>query len=381
MNRLFSSLWSAPADSVITKDIYHPAKGSWIILVSVLLALFGLANLYSITSSMEKPYFLLQLRHWLVGLAIIVSCVLLLSHKTIKQYAYPFVIFHVILLVIVLWLGDASGGSRRWLDLGIIRFQPSELSKVAMALLGAKFLSTRKHLYIHSLQSLLPLLAAAIGLCLLIFLQPDLGTAALTFLVVVVQLMFVRIHKKSIWIAGLLGICSLAMGWLFILHDYQKQRIFALLHPQLDPTGRSYSQLQSLVAVGSGGDTGKGFLNGTQSHLRFLPSHHTDFVFSGLAEEHGFWRSCIVFILFAMLTYLGLAVGRDSKDSFLALLAIGITTSFFLAFCVNIAMVVGLFPVVGVVLPFFSYGGSAVIALAMMLALLLIIDSYNNRVT
>ena len=166
---------------------------------------------------------------------------------------------------------------------------------------------------------------------------------------------------------------GVAAGNLF-LHDYQKLRVLNLLNPQLDPHGSGYNSLQSLIAIGSGGLLGKGYLQGTQTQLEFLPARHTDFVFSVFAEEHGFWAGAVVFILFGSLVYIALEISRQAKDTFSGLLALGIAAIVFIQFFINVTMVLGLFPVVGMPLPFFSYGGSSLITLCAGLGLLVAIE-------
>ena len=347
-------------------------QGMVVVLCMVILMGLGLANLYSATSAMSGDFFWNQFRHLGVGLGVMALIVWVpLSH--IRKYAYFYVALNYLLLLAVLLWGESAGGAQRWLALGGLRLQPSEFTKLAMALLGAKYLSAKPPLGGYTLRSLSPLLLAVGVMFTLIFLQPDLGTAGIALLVIITQFFLISLTRRTVILGSVLGVVMVLGSWFFVLHDYQKQRILALIHPDSDPMGSSYSQLQSLVAIGSGGSFGKGFLEGTQSHLRFLPSRHTDFIFSVFAEEHGFWSCLAVFLLFATLSYFALEIARNAKTRFCSLLAVGLAAFLFFEFAVNVAMVLGIFPVVGIPLPFFSYGGSSMLSVMVACLWLLMI--------
>lgn len=351
--------------------------GPAVVFCVVALMVLGLANLYSATSTIPGGFFWSQLRHWLVVWAL-VAVIAWIPLRHLRQYAYLYVALNYLLLLIVLFWGESAGGSQRWLALGGLRVQPSELTKLAVALLGAKYLSAQGVQYHYTFSALLPFLLAVGGIFALIFLQPDLGTAGIAVLIVISQLILIKITRSSLMIGGVLCLLIALGGWSFVLHDYQKQRILSLIYPESDPKGSSYSQIQSQVAVGSGGSFGKGFLEGTQSHLRFLPSRHTDFIFSVFAEEHGFWVCLVVFLLFGALSYFAVEIARQAKSRFSSLLAAGLAAFLFFEFAVNVAMVLGIFPVVGIPLPFFSYGGSSTLSVMIACLWLLMIHRQNR---
>ena len=346
-----------------------------ITVVFLLLCTIGLFNLYSAT--VGGPQFYSQLRN--AGLGLIVFGVFgwLISPRVINQYTYWLFGFVCILLAVVLVVGDIRGGSQRWIEIGGFSGQPSELAKLVSAIVTARFFYTNRSVHPYRIRDLWPL-AAMIGLIFgLIFPQPDLGTAGVCVIVAVAQLAFVRIDFRSLLLAGGLGTAAASVAWGFVLHDYQRLRILNLFNPELDPSGSGYHALQSLVAIGSGNLFGKGFLQGTQTQLQFLPERHTDFIFSVFAEEHGFAGAALVFALFLGLTYVGLTVARQAKDTFSALLAAGLSAFFFVEFLINMAMILGLFPVVGIPLPLFSFGGSALLSVACGLGMLVAIDREN----
>jgi rod shape determining protein RodA len=279
-----------------------------------------------------------------------------------------------VLLLLVLAMGKIAGGSQRWIHLGIMSFQPSELAKLTTAIMVGRFFNTRKQQFVYSLRDLLPLTLAIGFIFVLIFQQPDLGTAGVCLIIAACQLAFVPLDPRSVMIAGSGFLATSLVAWNFLLHSYQKLRILNLLNPNLDPSGSGYNSLQSLVAVGSGGAFGKGFAQGTQTQLKFLPAKHTDFVFSVFAEEHGFWGAVAVVLFFVAYTYIALEVSRKAKDTFCALLAIGVAAIVFIQFSINVAMVLAVFPVVGLPLPFFTYGGSSMLTICIASGLLVAID-------
>ncbi len=193
-------------------------------------------------------------------------------------------------------------------------------------------------------------------------------------IIATVQLAFIRVNLKSVGIVATIGLIVVVVAWAFFLHDYQKLRVLNLLNPELDPTGSGYNSLQSLVAIGSGQFLGKGFLQGTQNQLQFLPARHTDFIFAVFSEEHGFLGATVLFALFSLIIYSGLLIAKQARDIFSSLLAIGCAAIIFVSFLINTSMVLGLFPVVGVPLPFFSYGGTALIMFCASLGILVGIE-------
>jgi rod shape determining protein RodA len=347
-------------------------------LLFVGLLSIGLINLYS--ASVGAGFFWAQTRNLIVTLSSFLLFGWIISIRSVAAYTYWFVAFICLLLIIVLFSGRIAGGSQRWISLGPIGFQPSEFAKLATALLMARFFSCNRQDSPYRLRDLMPLLAVLGLIFSLIFAQPDFGTAGMCILIAVCQFAFIRIDLRSIAVVLLALPFVAAVGWNTLLMPYQKLRVLNLLNPNLDPQNTGYHALQSLIAVGSGGLFGKGFMQGTQAHLRFLPERHTDFIFSVFSEEHGFWGSVLVFTAFGLLTYIALDIARHCKDTFAGLLAIGIGALLFLEFSINIAMVMGIFPVVGIPLPFFSFGSSAMLTVCVSLGLLITINRNNSGV-
>ena len=370
-------LHPSDSDQLLTRG---PVSHYWLLIaVFLLLSIIGLANLYSATNG--GAYFVAQLRHMCLGLAAFVTFGWFIPIRYVNTYSYVFYGFTALCLAVVLILGYTAGGAQRWVVLGPIRFQPSEMAKIALAMMVAKYFYNNKAKSDYRISELWPVLACSFFIFALIFIQPDFGTAGICLIVVLVQLAFVRLKIDLKTVLGLAagGISCAAIGWSFLLKDYQKLRILNLLNPNLDPSGSGYNSLQSLVAIGSGKQFGKGFMEGTQSQLQFLPARHTDFIFSVFAEEHGFWGSTLVFVLFAVIAYLSLEIARSARDSFGAILSLGMGGLIFVEFTINVAMVLGIFPVVGMPLPFFSYGGSALITLCLAMGLLVAIDRDSAR--
>jgi rod shape determining protein RodA len=267
--------------------------------------------------------------------------------------------------------GMITSGAQRWIRIGSLSFQPSEFVKISLIIALAKFFekppNQREGFTLKDLPVPFLFLVVPLGLILK---QPDLGTAILLFLIFFSVLLFAKIRWSSLLVLAMTGASILPFLWSF-LKEYQKKRIYTFFNPSLDPLGSGYHIIQSKVAVGSGGIFGKGFMQGTQCKLGFLPEQQTDFIFSVLAEEWGLVGATTVLLLYLSVLIWGLFIARGSKDLFGALLAIGVVGMLFWPAVVNVLMVVGLAPVIGVPLPLFSYGGSSVLATMTALGLLL----------
>ena len=344
-----------------------------LLAIVVAIATIGLLTLYSaVTADASGPQTILfykQLIWFSAGLiAMVVS--FSFNYKLLDRWAYFLYGGCVLLLIWVLLFGKLVGGSRRWLVLGPISLQPSELAKLAIILALAKYFSKDATTRGYTLKELLrPMVLIGIPFSLIVI-QPDLGTAGLLVLIACAMTVFVKIERKSFFI--LLGSCALiAPSVWFFLKDYQKQRIMVFLNPDRDPLGAGYHIIQSKIAIGSGYITGKGYLKGTQNALSFLPEEHTDFIFSVLAEEWGFFGSILLVILFIALIFWGLNIAQGCREPFGTILAVGITAMVFWQVIINIGMTMGLMPVVGVPLPFVSYGGSSVLTTSICFGLLL----------
>jgi rod shape determining protein RodA len=333
------------------------------LLVGLVFAItaVGIVNLYSAGYNRGEgtPLYIKQL-YWLaVGLALMLLT-LFYDYRHLEKLGYPLYLLSVVLLVGVMVAGKMVSGSRRWLPLGPFAFQPGELAKIAIILVLATYFNRRSRLEKMRLKELLVpglLVLVPVGL---IIKQPDLGSGILVTLVAATMTLFVGVYWRTLAALALTLALSSPLIWS-LLKDYQRQRVLTFLNPEQDPLGAGYHILQSMIAVGSGRFWGKGFLQGTQSQLYFLPEQHTDFVFSVFAEEWGFVGSVVLLLLFTGLTLWGLQVARDCKERFGQLLALGVTALIFWQMFINLCMVTGFLPVVGIPLPLFSYGGSSLI--------------------
>lgn len=335
----------------------------WSLLATALvISALGVINIYSSTYPHTPgviPLYVKQI-YWLaLGFAFL-FLTLAFDYRTFIRYGYPFYIGCLFLLLLVMVIGRATSGSQRWLPLGIISFQPSELAKLGIILVMARFFAEKEDTQGYDLRSLaVPFLLLALP-AFLVFKQPDLGTMVLLGLIFLSILAFLGVHRRAWLTMGIACAIAAPLAWHF-LKDYQKTRLRIFLNPELDPLKTGYHITQSKIAVGSGGFWGKGFLHGTQSQLRFLPEQHTDFVFSVWAEEWGFVGGFVLLFLLLLLLSRGLKIASTSKDRGGAILAVGLSAMIFWQAFINIAMVVGILPVVGVPLPLFSYGGTSLI--------------------
>ena len=327
------------------------------------ICLLGILNIYSATSSYKlvgSPYYIKQFYWMTFGLGIsLVLCAV--DYHLLEDLSFWLYGFLLLLLVAVLIFGRRSMGATRWLNLGLFNVQPSELMKIVIIITFARFFNnyhTPGGMTVKDV--LLPLGILSIP-ALLIMKQPDLGTATVVVLIAVSMMFYVGLRWSTVVTFVLVTIPMAWVGWLYYLHPYQKNRVLDFLNPDRARLGSGYHIIQSKIAVGSGGLTGKGFIQGTQSQLRFLPEQHTDFAFSVFAEEWGFMGCLVLIILYLSLVLWGLNIARRCNDRFGSLLAMGVTAMLFWHFVINMGMVIGMFPVVGVPMPFFSYGGTSMI--------------------
>jgi rod shape determining protein RodA len=341
--------------------------------IVLILGLAGLVALYSaVSAGMDTGQSVVitkQLIWYGIGLAVMILS-FTFSYKTLEKYADFIYIGCICLLVSVFVFGRFVSGSQRWLVMGPVSIQPSELAKLVVVIMLArhysKFASERGLTWRELVN---PLIITMIPF-LLIVKQPDLGTAMMILLIAGSMTMFVKIERRTFITILSFGIISVPMVWFF-LRGYQKQRILTFLNPDRDPLGAGYHIIQSKIAIGSGMISGRGFLKGPQNALSFLPEQHTDFIFSVLAEEWGFIGSFVLILMFLFLIIWGLNVANGCRDNFGTILAVGITAMIAWQVVINIGMVMGLMPVVGVPLPFVSYGGSSIVTMMICIGILL----------
>ena len=333
----------------------------------------GLLTLYSaVTAGALAPQhgiYYRQLVWYGIGLGVI-GVTILFSYRSLDAWAYPIYAVCTAMLMAVLWIGRTAGGSRRWLDLGPASVQPSELIKIAVVIVLARYYARMVTARGLTLRELIHPVVVTLVPFALIVRQPDLGTAMLVALIAVSITVFVKIERRS-FIYLLVAFTVVIPAVWFVLKGYQKQRILTFLNPDRDPLGAGYHIIQSKIAIGSGMITGKGFLKGTQNALAFLPEQHTDFIFSVLAEEWGLAGAVVLLLLFMLLIIWGLNIALKCRDPFGTILAVGITAMLFWHVVINVGMVMGLMPVVGVTLPFISYGGSSIISTCICIGILL----------
>ncbi|TYO98680.1 cell elongation-specific peptidoglycan biosynthesis regulator RodA [Geothermobacter ehrlichii] len=345
----------------------------WLLLILVLLiAAIGIGNLYSATSAWEARVGGVYLRQiaWL-GFGVTLALALcLFDYRRLIHLSFFFYAANILLLVAVFVIGKTIMGATRWIDLGFFNLQPSEVMKLVIIMALARYFSENAPYGGFSLKELGgPFLLLGIPV-LLVARQPDLGTALLILFIGLSMALVAGIRRQTLLFLTLSGMLGCWGGW-YLLHDYQRQRIMTFLDPEHDPLGAGYHIIQSKIAVGSGEFFGKGFMQGTQSRLSFLPERHTDFAFSVFAEEWGFTGCLLLIGLYLLLVLWGLYIARRAADRFGSYLAVGVTAMLFWHIVVNLGMVIGLLPVVGVPLPLFSYGGTSMVTTMVGVGMLL----------
>ncbi|HVR91816.1 MAG TPA: rod shape-determining protein RodA [Novosphingobium sp.] len=355
------------------------ARLPWrVILPLTAMVLFGSTVLYSAAGGSLRPWAATHALRYFVflGMALVIARV---PRDLFKWIAFPLYDALIVLLLLVEALGFVGGGSQRWLNLGFMTLQPSELMKPGIVLVLARFYDALPPAMTQSWRSLLPAGALIGAPAALVMLQPDLGTAlAITFGgVVVVFLAGLPLR----WFVGAAAATAIAapIAFFTLLHDYQRNRITVFMNPEGDPLGTGYHITQSKIAIGSGGIFGKGFGNGSQSHLDYLPESHTDFVFATMAEEWGLIGGLFVLIVFMLVFRWGLTVARRAPDRFSMLLATGMTTTIFFYMAINLMMVMGLAPVVGIPLPWMSHGGSSMLTNMICIGTIMAVERWSRR--
>lgn len=366
---------SALNDSLVPERI---AQLPWRLITLVLaIGLFGLAVLYSAAGGSLTPWAFNQA----IRFAVFLAMALVISHfreEHWKMIALPAYALTLLALLGVEIMGQVRGGSQRWLELGLIRLQPSEIMKPVLILALAAFYDRLPAGELRRFNAIWPA-AMLIGLpSALVVIQPDLGTTV-ALAVGGVTVMFLAGLPLRLFIGGAVAMAALVpVAFYTLLEDYQRNRVLTFLNPEADPLGTGYHITQSKIAIGSGGFWGKGYLNGTQSHLSYLPEGHTDFVFATMAEEFGMVGGLLLIAAFALMIRWGIRVGQRAKTTFSRLAAAGLSVTIFFYVAINLMMVMGLAPVVGIPLPLVSYGGSAMMTVLFCLGVLMSIDRENR---
>lgn len=348
-----------------------------VILLLTAIATFGTIVLYSAAGGSIKPWAINQGARFMVfmAMALAMSRVRLQLISAIALPAYAAIL---VALVLVELIGGVAGGSQRWINLGFMQLQPSEFMKLAIVLAVAQFYARLPLGELRRWNAIWPALAL-IGLpAALVLIQPDLGTAMMIVAGGVTVMFLAGLPLRLFIGAGLAFVAMVPIAFSF-LHDYQQKRVLIFLDPESDPLGSGYHISQSKIAIGSGGIFGKGFLNGTQSHLDYLPEGHTDFVFATMAEEWGLLGGVALIVAFGLLFRWGIRVALRTEDRFARLVAAGLTTTIFFYVAINMLMVMGLAPVVGIPLPFMSYGGSSMLTVMMCVGIIMSIDRSGRQ--
>ena len=343
----------------------------WLFVPLLLLSMAGLVVLYS-ASGQSEPMMTAQIRNLFIAFAVLLTTAQLRLEtlKIVSPYAFA---LGLVLLVGVAFFGVGAKGAQRWLSLGFIRFQPSEIMKVAMPLAIAWWLS-KKALPPTSKSLLIAAMMVAVP-SFLILQQPDLGTSLLVASSGLAVIYMAGIQWRYILSLVLVALVSIWPAWVFVLKDYQKQRILTLFNPESDRLGAGWNIIQSKTAIGSGGWEGLGWTQGSQAQLDFLPEGHTDFIIAVLAEEFGFRGVSLLFVFYTAILLRGLIITWRAQSSFARLLAGALITTFFFGLVVNLGMVSGLLPVVGVPLPMVSYGGTAMVSMMVAFGVLMAIST------
>ena len=347
----------------------------WLLLLILALAAVAGFVLYS-ASSKDLGMVYRQGAHYAVGLAVMLF-IAQLQPRFMERWLPPAYLFSVALLVAVLLVGTQAKGAQRWLSIpGLLTFQPSEIMKLVMPMSVAWYLGRRdmpprfKHVCICLVIIFLPVV--------LILKQPDLGTTVLIAASGIFGLLLAGLRWRYILGALLLLVPGVVAMWFFVMHSYQKQRVLTFLNPESDPLGAGWNIIQSKAAIGSGGVFGKGWLQGTQSHLDFLPEGHTDFIIAVLGEEFGLVGVALLLLVYLLIIARGLYITHQAQEAFSKILAGSITLTFFVYVFVNIGMVSGLLPVVGVPLPLISYGGTSLITLLAGFGILMSVHTHRK---
>ncbi len=348
----------------------------YFLLIS-LLAVIGVMMLYSAANGRWDVWALNHAVRFTLGFTVMFTASMI-DIKLFLRMAYPFYFATLVLLIIVEVAGYTGMGATRWIDLKFVKLQPSELMKIALVMALAKYFHGTPLQTIKTIRGIIPPLVMALVPATLIMMQPDLGTAMMLLFTTAVMLFVVGVQIWKFVVLGALAAVFMPIGWHF-LHDYQKLRVLTFLDPERDPLGSGYHIMQSKIALGSGGIFGKGFLKGTQSHLNFLPEKHTDFIFTMLSEEFGLIGGVVIVLINMIILAYSYAFAVRTTSYFGKLLIIGLATNYFLYVFINIAMVLGLLPVVGVPLPLISYGGTVILSVCVSFGIIMAV--YVNKDT
>lgn len=362
----------------VDKTLFQRFKEvSWgIVLLISLLAGVGVAMLYSVAGGEWHPWASQHAIRYGVALVLMIT-IAITDIRYWMAFSYPAWFLGLLLLVLVEFIGATGMGGQRWLDLGFMRIQPSELMKIAVVMALARFFHARTYQQVRKLSAIIMPAVLILVPAILVVRQPDFGTGLMIIMGGMAVLFLAGLPAWLFIASGVSVVAAIPIVWS-LMKEYQKSRVLTFLNPEADPLGAGYQITQSKIALGSGGLTGKGFMEGTQSHLNFLPEMKTDFIFTVLVEEFGLVGAAIVLSLFAVILTYALLMGIGCRNQFGRLMASGLAVTLFLYVVINVGMVMGLMPVVGVPLPLISYGGSAMLTWAIAFGLILSVSIHRH---
>lgn len=334
----------------------------WALFGSVgVILLIGLMNLFSATYDLALARYFTDQIIWIMGGIIIMFVVSLIDYHFFNRYAYVIYALTMVLLILVFFIGRSANGSQRWIHLGFFNVQPSEIIKIAVVLALARYFQDHQEKRTMNTWDLVVPMLISIPPFILVLKQPDLGTGLIVLSAAVLMIWFMGIQRRILVVTVILFLVSMPVIWKFGLKDYQRDRVVSFLDPEKYASGKGYQVTQAKIAIGSGRFAGKGYLKGSQSKLQFLPKQHTDFVYSNFAEEFGFIGSVMLFILYTVFFLSCFNIAVNARDAFGVLVAFGFSATLICQTLINFGMEMGLLPVVGITLPFLSYGGTSLI--------------------
>lgn len=362
-------------DLVVTTKKIKKMK-NMILYIALCIILISLLTVYSATIHKGTSFFYKEIV-W-IGLGVLIYVIFsFIDYRVYGKYYKIIYLLNITLLLLVFVIGDKRLGAQRWIDLGFITIQPSEFSKLFIVLTLSEVLATKYNNKFLGFKSIFATSLHVLPIFLLIAAQPDLGTALVIVFLYLILIFINGIDWKTLIILALIGISTAPIGYFFLLKDYQRERVMTFLNPEADLLGSGWNVTQSMIAVGSGGIFGKGFLQGTQSKLRFLPESHTDFIAAVFLEERGLVGGCVLLMLYILLLWGILRIG-DKTEGYGKLICYGISAIFFFHIVINIGMVIGIMPVTGLPLLLMSYGGTSFLFAFAMLGIVQSINIYRE---
>lgn len=344
----------------------------WALFGSVgVILVIGLLNLYSTTYGLTLSKYFVDQIIWIMGGIVVMFLVSLVDYHFFNRYAYFMYGLTMLMLILVFFIGRSANGSQRWIHLGFFNIQPSEIIKISVVLVLARYFQDHQEKRTMGTWDLVAPMLLTVPPFILVLKQPDLGTSLIVLSAAVLMIWFAGVQRRILITTIVLFLISMPIIWKFGLHDYQRDRVISFLDPEKYASGKGYQVTQAKIAIGSGRFSGKGYLNGSQSKLQFLPKQHTDFVYSNFGEEFGFLGSVFLFFLYIVFFLACFNIAVNARDVFGVMVAFGFSATLICQTLINFGMEMGILPVVGITLPFLSYGGTSIIGSMLKLGILL----------